>query len=317
MEEGFVNEAQYAPYKSWPLPQSDNETFIYGSLAEAKSLAVLEADEKNRRDKEAERLAVEVEKRNNVIEFTSKLIKKMETNKDKPTVVRLPVEIMIGQEPTDFVSDLSNNIYEKEELFDVSSIDLSGAALFGHINEEMNNLYAGLYEKKNKDDEIIPIVGFSNDTTIYASIKKDLNWQISTPSISVRRQPCEVIGFPPSQDQEEDTPTDFKCNGCSKYFATKGSLKRHHERKSSCKEICEKKIEETFIGPYIVEWVETALKTAISGNFDTPLCKYCDIEFANKSNLNKHLSKSTACDILAKRAFLELIQGSGIIVTKK
>ena len=306
-----MNEAQYAPYKSWPLAQSENETFNYGSLAEAKSLAELEADEKNRRNKEAERLAAEVEKTNGVIEFTSKLIKKMETNKDKPTVIRRPVEIMIGQEPTDFVSDLSNNIYEKEDLFDVSCVDLSGAALFGHINEEMNTLYAELYEKKAKGDEIIPVVGFSNDTTIYASIKKDLNWQISTPS--VHRQACEVRGFPPStapQDQEEDAPTEFKCNGCSKFFATKGSLKRHHERKSSCKEICEKKIEETFTGPYIVEWVETALKKAISGNVDTPFCDYCDIEFANKSNLNKHLSKSVACDTLAKRAFLLLISKS-------
>jgi hypothetical protein len=310
MEEGFVNEAQYAPYKSWPLPQSEIETFNYGSLAESKSLAELEADEENRRIKQTAILTAEVEKTNGVIEFTSKLIKKMETYKDIARVIKLPVEIMIGQEPTDFVSDLSNNIYEKEDLFDVSSVDLSGAALFGHINKEMNTLYAELYEKK-EIDEIIPIVGFSNDTTIYASIKKDLNWQISTPS--VHRQTCEVRGFPPSipQDQEEeDAPTDFKCNGCSKYFATKGSLKRHHERKQSCKEICEKKIEETFTGPYIVDWVETALKTAISGTFSTPLCKYCDIEFANKSNLNKHLSKSTACDTLAKRAFLELIRES-------
>lgn len=101
------------------------------------------------------------------------------------------------------------------------------------------------------------------------------------------------------------------CKGCSKQFATKSSLKRHHDRKKSCKDICEAKPEEIVKTlevpekPYVVEWVEESLSKAISGDSEKPYCKHCDVEFANKSNLHKHLSKSVACDKLAKQAFLE------------
>ena len=123
---------------------------------------------------------------------------------------------------------------------------------------------------------------------------------------------CEHCGITTKQ-------TDWLCLGCNTYFATKASLKRHHDRKKSCKELCEKK--EDLSGnaielpdkPYIIDWVDTILRKSISGHLatdqgDKPYCQFCEVEFANKSNLNKHLSKSVACDKLAKQEFLKLLQ---------
>ncbi len=108
--------------------------------------------------------------------------------------------------------------------------------------------------------------------------------------------------------------TDWHCHGCSKYFTTKASLKRHHDRKKSCKELCQKKEDlsgsqtpEVPTKPYIVDWIEELQAQAISGDSEKPYCKHCEVEFANKTNLSKHLSTSVACDKLAKQEFLKLL----------
>jgi hypothetical protein len=113
-------------------------------------------------------------------------------------------------------------------------------------------------------------------------------------------------------EQGSEEETQWHCKGCSKYFATKASLKRHHDRKKSCKEICEKPTVSTITvpeKPYIVDWVDQLLMKAIAGDSDKSYCKHCEIEFANKSNLQKHLGKSVACDKLAKQEFLKLVTG--------
>jgi hypothetical protein len=121
------------------------------------------------------------------------------------------------------------------------------------------------------------------------------------------------------EEKGEEEETSWHCKGCSKYFATKASLKRHHDRKKSCKEFVEKAAATNAVKteaaapsepavipdkPYIVEWADQILHKAISGDSEKPYCKHCDVEFANKSNLNKHLSKSIACDRLAKQEFV-------------
>jgi hypothetical protein len=113
-------------------------------------------------------------------------------------------------------------------------------------------------------------------------------------------------------EQGSEEETQWHCKGCSKFFATKASLKRHHERKKSCKELSEKPALDLSGSllpekPYIVDWVDQLLTKAISGDSEKPYCKHCEIEFANKTNLNKHLSKSVACDKLAKQEFLKLL----------
>lgn len=110
-------------------------------------------------------------------------------------------------------------------------------------------------------------------------------------------------------EQESEEETEWRCKGCSKFFATKASLKRHHDRKKSCKELSAVDLSGSSVPekPYIVDWVDQCLTKAVSGDSDKPYCRHCDVEFANKSNLNKHLNKSVACDRLAKQEFLKIL----------
>jgi len=256
----------------------------------------------------------------------------IQPNKNMYTVT-FPPKITIGQEPEKFIRDLSNakipnngyfvsntndNLPPPSGTYEIP-LDVSGALLFENMNNQMNKHYAAII---NEEKEVEIPTGICESFNECANIEKDLQWKISTPlwSKNIKDTPyllnrnmvadsiCLGTNCDVEVDAEVETSTEWKCKGCTKYFATKGSLKRHHERKISCKEICEKNIEETFTGAYIVEWVDTLLNRAISGDSTKSFCKHCDIEFANKSNLNKHLSKSVACDKLAKLAFLELLK---------
>lgn len=180
----------------------------------------------------------------------------------------------------------------------------------------------------------------ANDTQeiLAAKLQDDLNWKQRVEKHILQPQGftfCSFLGIDHDdilmkgeltapiveeiEEKGEENETNWLCKGCSKYFATKASLKRHHDRKKSCKELAEKpeevpqvKVSSVSIPekPYIIEWIDQNMIKAISGDSDKPYCKYCEIEFANKSNLNKHLSKSVACDKLAKQEFVKLITGS-------
>jgi hypothetical protein len=131
-----------------------------------------------------------------------------------------------------------------------------------------------------------------------------VNGELTAPLVEAQDEQC-------SEDE-----TEWLCKGCSKYFATKASLKRHHERKKSCKEICEKPTRTEVAvpdKPYIIDWIDELLQKSISGVSDKPYCKHCDVEFANKSNLNKHLSKTVACDKLAKQEFMKCLYGASSV----
>lgn len=182
-------------------------------------------------------------------------------------------------------------------------------AQFEGINEQIHKVY--------KEGELTaPIV------KVIEEKEKNKMIYIQNPVCKSCQSTFEVrsVGTPIPSDYDASYCGDCQneesllCQGCSKYFATKGSLKRHHERKKSCKEICEKK--EDLSGtrldvpdkPYIVDWVDQILTKSISADTEKSYCKHCDVEFANKSNLNKHLSKSVACDKLAKQEFLMLLK---------
>jgi hypothetical protein len=175
------------------------------------------------------------------------------------------------------------------------------------------------------------------EEVVGARLKDDLNWKQRIEKHILQPQGftfCSFLGIDHDdillkgeltapiveeiEEKGEENETNWFCKGCKKYFATKASLKRHHDRKKSCKELAEKPEAEAEVKlssvsipdkPYIVDWVDQILQKAISGETTTekPYCKHCDLEFANKSNLNKHLLKSIACDKLAKQEFMKLI----------
>lgn len=153
---------------------------------------------------------------------------------------------------------------------------------------------------KNLSDTFIPA-----NTIVHANMKEKIlnEGELSAPIVKSLEEEIDSI------KEKEQT----FCHGCNAYFATKASLKRHHERKKSCKDLCEKLVDlsgsvlEVPDKPYIIDWVDQMLTKSISNDSDKPYCRFCDVEFANKSNLHKHLSKSVACDKLAKQEFMKLL----------
>lgn len=225
-------------------------------------------------------------------------------------------------DPVGFVSDLSSfhpettikfESYKEQYEFDISGIQ--------QLHRHPNTIKKGDDLKGTSSELDITSQGFSNAMVTGASLN-DLEWQLPASNIvsmgfvdmtsrlfgstvlnaELTKQIVEGI-----EEQESETETDWHCKGCNKYFATKGSLKRHHDRKASCKEIINKNVVVPEVDVNIFTWVEQILQAAISGDTDKPYCKHCDVEFANKSNLNKHYAKSPACDKLAKNAFLECL----------
>lgn len=176
------------------------------------------------------------------------------------------------------------------------------------------------------------VYGSNSQDILAARLEEDLNWNGLVKNWIRPPNPFTFTTFLGFQEHDDiltkgeltaplvesveekgiEEVTNWHCKGCSKYFATKASLKRHHDRKKSCKEISEKPVvvENTAAlpdKPYIVDWVDQIMMKSISGDSDKPYCKHCDVEFANKSNLQKHLSKSIACDRLAKQDFVKLV----------
>jgi hypothetical protein len=172
---------------------------------------------------------------------------------------------------------------------------------FGHITNPQEFGGTMIQDLGWDTNEIKQTIKVHMDTIIPRNISQEeilMKGELTAPLVEAQ------------DEQGSEDETQWHCKGCSKYFATKASLKRHHERKKSCKELCEKPVITEAIlpeKPYIVDWVDQLMTKAIVGDSDKPYCKHCDVEFANKTNLNKHLSKSVACDKLAKQEFLKLL----------
>ena len=209
--------------------------------------------------------------------------------------------------------DLSENILSGTE-----AVDLSGQALFDYKNKEMND--DSCIKKMISTIEYSP-----SHNKIMAAPITSLNWKISTSVRTNNTFAKNYVSYSSAYEEGELTKelidevgdtssSEWECKGCSKYFSTKASLKRHHDRKLSCKEISEKNIKIAHIDSKvcIVDWVEKLLYKSISGDSEKPYCAHCDVEFANKSNLHKHLTKSPACDTLAKIAFLESMKEKSV-----
>ena len=198
---------------------------------------------------------------------------------------------------------------------------------FGHITnpvefggtmiqdlEEWKDLKWSNPLKKQSEEPVLAMLGITKPFDLSFTMGNQIN---HTEFLLKGELTGPLIEAQEEQGLEEEE-TQWHCKGCSKYFATKASLKRHHDRKKSCKELCEKhdisgNVLEVPDKPYILEWVDKVLATAISGDqSEKPYCKHCDIEFANKSNLSKHLSKSVACDKLAKQEFMSLIASKSL-----
>lgn len=141
-------------------------------------------------------------------------------------------------------------------------------------------------------------------------------------------QPAEIKGTPfthleeplskPSKEfivydlsgMVQATGVSFSCLACYKKFSTKGSLKRHHERFPVCERLIQ---ERNFVesdlqeNTQVVPLDDFVSRLVQKSYYDTPfVCRYCEEQFANRGNLNRHFTHSIACSRLAMLRFDEL-----------
>ena len=101
----------------------------------------------------------------------------------------------------------------------------------------------------------------------------------------------EVIGL-----VKPDEMIIWKCEACTKKFATKQSLERHHDRFEHCKNWKEGDTEIPTESVFL--WVNKLVDSAICEK-TCKTCKYCSTEFSNVGNFKKHFRVSLACNRLA------------------
>lgn len=98
----------------------------------------------------------------------------------------------------------------------------------------------------------------------------------------------------------------WKCEACTKKFASKQSLERHHKRFAVCKGWKEGD-GKIFTMP-VHQWAGNVVADAICGNDDFKTCKFCSTEFSTVGNFHKHFTSSVTCNRLAYKAVKEAFQ---------
>jgi hypothetical protein len=113
-----------------------------------------------------------------------------------------------------------------------------------------------------------------------------------------------------SKDRTDEEPSKeaevFKCGACMKMFSTKGSLKRHQDRFTVCKEWIDlpQKIEINKLTKGIHLIIDELLDKSISdGDLE---CKFCKAKFTTKGNHHKHFNSATVCNRMAYQEFKKL-----------
>lgn len=94
----------------------------------------------------------------------------------------------------------------------------------------------------------------------------------------------------------------WKCEACTKKFASKQSLERHHSRFPICKNW--KESEGLVVSEPVNQWASNVIADAISGD-DPRTCRFCKTQFSSIGNFHKHFASTVACNRLAYKAVKE------------
>ena len=97
----------------------------------------------------------------------------------------------------------------------------------------------------------------------------------------------------------------WKCEACTKKFASKQSLERHHERFPLCKNWSGGPDAAPTVAVHT--WASRLIENAISiyDEDDGIQCKFCESRFSNTGNLHKHFNSAVTCNRLAYAAVKE------------
>ena len=99
----------------------------------------------------------------------------------------------------------------------------------------------------------------------------------------------------------------WKCEACTKKFASKQSLERHHDRFPICKSW--KEGDGKILSESVNQWASNVVADAICGD-DARTCKFCSTEFSTVGNFHKHFAGSVTCNRLAYKAVKEAFQNA-------
>jgi len=184
-------------------------------------------------------------------------------------------------------------------------------------DEEFNKLYlllSSLAKKSTTNPTIIPEIVLQPLSTKKKKPEKSIEAKPKIESTEEYNQLYAIVAslskkIPPKSVEEPVVEKYIKkmCKGCMKWFATDGSLIRHHTRFEACKKIHNQPIlEKTNVPSHPLHlFVYECLDKAISGKRPYQ-CRFCEAVFTNKPNQRNHLHNAISCNRLAYKEFKKL-----------
>lgn len=197
---------------------------------------------------------------------------------------------------TDIVFESSKSL--PEGLKGLQSSKMSRRNFFNFLAElDIKELYERKENIVTGENKVIIVDGISN---------------LIINSDEIKIEKVELEAENKSKDSTEDDEIKdsevFKCGACMKMFSTKGSLKRHQDRFTVCKEWIElpQKIEINKLTKGIHLIIDELLEKSISdGDLE---CKFCKAKFTTKGNHHKHFNSATVCNRMAYQEFKRLFE---------
>jgi hypothetical protein len=187
-------------------------------------------------------------------------------------------------------------------------------------DEEFNKLYhllSSLAKKSTTNPAIIPEISLQSTSTKKKKAEKPIEEKPPIHSAEEYNQLYAIVAslskkIPPKPTEEPVVQKYVKqqCKGCLKWFATAGSLSRHHDRFEACRNGTRQTIE-TNNKPHIpiYNFVHDCVDKAISGKRPYQ-CRFCQKVYTSNGNLRLHLHNAISCNRLAYIEFKKLFDAA-------
>lgn len=188
-------------------------------------------------------------------------------------------------------------------------------------DEEFNKLYhllSSLAKKSTTNPAIIPEISLQLSSTKKKKAEKPIEEKLPNHSAEEYNQLYAIVAslskkIPPNPIEERivDKYVKKQCKGCLKWFATAGSLTRHHDRFEECRNGKNPVPIEKDNTPNIAlhKFVSDCIDKAISGKRPYQ-CHFCESVFSSNGNLRQHLHAAISCNRSAYKEFKKLFDAA-------
>ena len=184
-------------------------------------------------------------------------------------------------------------------------------------DEEFNKLYlllSSLAKKSTTNPTIVPEIVLQPLSTKKKKPEKTIEAKPKIESTEEYNQLYTIVAslskkIPPKPVETPviDKYVKKQCKGCLKWFATAGSLTRHHDRFEECRngknELPIDKDTKPNIAIHI--FVSECIDKAILGKRPYQ-CRFCESVFSSNGNLRQHLHAAISCNRSAYKEFKKL-----------